>query len=160
MKVLANTPDRLILERRPWILAISILLFTLVFVAIGLSQVASGQILGSLAFGLGGGLVGFIGFWAFVRRTQVILDRGYGTVTIRRRSLFGFTQEVYPLDEVTGAEVETSSGGDTDTHRPALALDGQTGPRRVPLVQVYVSGRSAERVVATIQDWLGNGPDA
>ncbi|GGL75516.1 hypothetical protein [Wenxinia marina] len=152
MKVTGDTPERLTLERRPWILGLAIIAFTLLFVGIGAAGAAAGEIAPALAFGLGGLFIGGVAFAAFVRRTQVIFDRAEGSVTIRTRSVMGYRESVHALDDVAEAVLQISrSSKGSDTRRPALRVADGT----VPLVPVYVSGRGPRRVVTAINDWLG-----
>ena len=158
MKVLENRPGRLTMERRPWILGLALVAFTMVFVTIGIVMLASGDLSG-LAFALGGGGIGFVGIWAFVRRTRIIFDTEAGTVTIRRKSLTGYSEEALRLDQVDRASVQTSRGDKTDTHRPVLVMKEGAPDPYVPIVPVYASGRGASRVAREINTWLGSVGD-
>ena len=123
-------------------------------VGAGLIIVISGEWTG-LLFGLAGGGMGGAAFALFVRRTQAIFHRGTGQVTIRTRSVFGFSENTHPLSEVERAEVESSRNSDGQfTHRPVLIMLGEA---RVPVMDVYSSGGGATRLVAAINDWLGEG---
>ena len=158
MKVIEDRPERLTMERRPWILGLAIVAFTMVFVTVGLVMLLDGDLSG-LIFALGGGGMGVVGIWAFVRRTRIIFDTATGTVTIRRRSLTGFTEEVLPLDQVDRASVQTSRGDKTDTHRPVLVMKEGAAEPYVPIVPVYASGRGAGRAAKVINTWLGSTGD-
>ena len=158
MTVLENRPARLVLERRPWILGIGLILFTLIFVGAGIAMVTSGDLTG-LFLSLGGGGMGFVGFWAFVRRTRIIFDVDTATITIRRKTLTRFTEEVLPLAQVDRASVQTSHGDKTDTHRPVLVMTPDAPETYVPIVPVYASGRGAARAAREINTWLGVADD-
>ena len=154
MKVTRNIPEQLIIADTPWLIGIMLILFILAFVGAGLIIVISGEWTGFL-FGLAGGGMGGAAFALFVRRTQAIFHRGTGQVTIRTRSVFGFSEETHPLSEVERAEVESSRNSDGQfTHRPVLIMLGEA---RVPVMDVYSSGGGATRLVAAINDWLGEG---
>jgi len=158
MKTRHNTPDRLILERQPWVLGIGLILFTLIFVGAGIAIALAGEWQG-LFMALIGGAMGVVGFGAFVRRTQIIFDVPAGSVTIRRRNVFGFHEEAHPLTAVDRAEVQTSRSGDSNTHRPALVMWGDYDPTYIAIVPVYASGRGARRAVIEINSWLDARPE-
>lgn len=152
MKVTHNTPERLTLDDRPWIVGVLLIGFTLIFLAVGINLLLNAEVFGGLMMGGVGGGLGFLAFWGFVRRTIVFLDRAAGVVLIREASLFGQTETTYPLASVRRARVESSrSGQGSSTHRPALEMgDGS----RLPLRKAYISGQGAGRVVAALNDWL------
>lgn len=155
MKVTRNTPRHLILADTPWLIGIGISFFILCFVGIG-QLVMSQSVLGGLVFTLVGGGLGLGAFAAFVRRTQVILDRTGATVTLQRRSLFGARSTTYPLAKLTHAETERIRNKNrTRMYRAVLAFHGPAGTDYVPLMQSYATGRSAHKNVAAINDWLG-----
>lgn len=156
MKIARDTHEELVIDNVPWITSILLICFTLVFVGVGISLLLNGEWAGGLMMGgLGGGL-GLIGVAAFSERTQLWADRRAGTVALRRRTVFGRTEELRRLDEVERAVVEgstTSKGG--SVYRPALVL--RSG-MRLPLWQAYVSGQSAGRAVEAINRWLQVAP--
>jgi hypothetical protein len=161
MKIIEDTPDRLTLEDRPWILGVILAVVILIFVLIALLTVAENIWLG-LGMGLGALMFG-LAFVAFVRRVIVIFDRGAGAVVIRSVSLLGQKEQTLALPDLRGAIVETivshstrSSGGGrkrstSQTHRPSL----QTAQGVVPLTEIYSGGAGAAAAVAAINEWLG-----
>lgn len=165
MKVTHGEPAMLVIESRPWLLGILLGGFILVFVGAGLGAFAAGEGLGGLMLGVMGGGLGFLAFWAFVRRVQVILDRGRGTVTLRERSMTGMTETVMPLTDGARAFLQRGSSGGKGgpTWRPVLHLPGasadSTGPRDLPLMQSYTNGGGPRRAVSAINAWLGQADD-
>jgi hypothetical protein len=158
MKIIAESPDRLMLEDRPWILGGILVGVILFFVLIALLT-AQGNLWLGLGMGLGAAMFG-LAFVVFVRRVIVIFDRGARAVVIRSVSLLGQSEQTLALAHLRGAVVETSisrsSGGGrrsgtSKTHRPAL----QTPDGLVPLTQIYSGGPGAERAAAAINAWLG-----
>jgi hypothetical protein len=159
MRLADETPDRLMLESRPWLLG------SVLIMVITLMLVVAWATLGSepwLALGmvLGAGLFG-VAFVAFVRRVIVIFDRSAGAVVIRTASLLGQTEKTLPLANIRTVVVETSinrstgsngrSGSVSRTHRPVL--ETYDGP--VPLTEVYSGGDGATRIAETLNRWLG-----
>lgn len=158
MKTLSESPGQLVLERKPVLLAGGMIVFTLIFVGVGLATLAEGEIYGGLMFTVLGGGMGVVGLWAFVRRTMVIFNRGLGSVTIRRKWMTGYSEEVFAIADIAGADLQISRGDNSTTSRPVLQMRDGT---EVPLVQVYVSGGGARRTADGINRWLaGDDPRA
>ncbi len=157
MQVIEDTPARLVLEEKPWLIGTLLALGIVVFLALALFLFHESGWL-ALGFGLATALLALC-FVVFVQRVIVIFDRAAGALVIRTRNLMGQRERTLPLAEVTRAEVETSRSTSTSndgsrttsiTHRTVLST--KTGP--VPLTNVYSSGSSAEVNVAAINRWL------
>ena len=103
MKIVENTPDRLILGNTPWLLGLSMIAVILIFVGLGLNLVISGEILPGVMFAVVGGGLGGLAFVGFVRRTQLVLDAPGDTVTLRSRSMLGYKLREFRLSEVDSA---------------------------------------------------------
>jgi hypothetical protein len=159
MHISDDTPDRLTLESRPWILGSVLIGFILLMSMVALFNLRAEP---WLAFGmfLGVCLLG-VAFVAFVRRVIVIFDRKAGAVVIRTASLMGQSERTLPLDDIAGVAVETSisrstgsngrSGSVSRTHRPVL--ETRAGP--VPLTEVYSGGNGAAKIAEAVNRWLG-----
>lgn len=158
MKVLHDTPDRLILDETPWLIALLLAGFVLVFVGAGLF-IMSENLLFGLAFGGFGGIVGCVVMAVMVERLQIIFDRTAGTVTIRRKSMRRYTQVSHALDNLSHAELETtvSSKGDT-LARAVLILSRGMSAGRHPLNATYSNLSGPPQMVAAINTWLGSLP--
>ncbi len=158
MRIVEETPDRLVLEERPWLLGIILTISILVFCALAFGLAGT-----SLWLGLGFAVataVFALAFIAFVRRVIAIFDRPARAVVLRTASLLGQREQTIVLTDITCAEVETSrstssSGGKLSgvTHRTVLRTSG--GP--VPMTEVFSSGSGAARNAAIINRWLGTG---
>ena len=159
MKIARDTPEQFVIEDVPWGIAIGIVAFILIFVGIGLFAMLAVFFVG-LIFFVFGAAAGTLALWAFVRRTQLILDRSSGLVTWRQRTIFGMTEEHHPLSELTGAEVagvrrrDSSEGAVSGTHRVELVF----GEGRLPLTEAYSSSRAHVPVARAINDWIGAPP--
>ena len=155
MRIKTETPELLVLEDRPLLIALLLSAFLLIDVAVVFGLARQGEWAGVGMLGLGIPLMA-AGLVFFVRRTIVFFDRAAGQVTIRVASLIGQKDDSLPLAEVTGAEVQrnpSSKGG--STARPVLVL---TGGRKRPLLSVSTSGLGPSRAAAAINRWLGR-PD-
>jgi hypothetical protein len=154
MKTITDTPDTLIMEDKPWGLGLIIIAATLVFFGVGVAIAAAGEIVGGLAFVVGGIAMGTISLWAFVRQTQLWIDAGAGRVALRSRNVFGFVETTWPLGDLERAETQrsTSSKGQVQ-YRPVLVFGGETHAT-VPVIDVYFSGRSAGVTANAINTWL------
>ncbi|WP_425085605.1 hypothetical protein [Ruegeria profundi] len=160
MKVSRNNPDQLILSNTPWLIGIMLVVFILCFVGAGLFMATEGGegILFGIFFALVGGGLGFGAFCVFVRRVQVILDRRSNSILIRRQSIFGYDTVEHDLSNLSHAEVETTTssrkGTSSKMHRPVLILEKGMSAGRHPIVEAYVSGCGAQRMVDAVNAWL------
>ncbi len=160
MKVTRNTPDQLILSNTPWLIGIMLVVFILCFVGAGLFMATEGGegIFFGIFFALVGGGLGFGAFCVFVRRVQVILDRRTNSILIRRQSIFGYETVEHDLSNLSHAEVETTTstrkGTSSKMHRPVLILEKGMSAGRHPIVEAYVSGGGAQRMVDAVNGWL------
>ncbi|KZY32155.1 hypothetical protein A3731_04285 [Roseovarius sp. HI0049] len=163
MKIHRNTPDLLVAEQVPLLLAIALFAFTMAFVTPGVLLVFAGEWLGLAFGGMGGGL-GFAAICVFVERLQITLDAVARTATIRRRTVLSHREVTLPLAELVRATTEsTRSSGKTRQRlfRPTLVLDDGTGTGETlhPITEVFSSGTGAARLVAAINDWLAASRD-
>ncbi len=160
MKVTRNTPNQLILSNAPWLIGIMLVVFILCFVGAGLFMATEGGegIFFGIFFALVGGGLGFGAFCVFVRRVQVILDRRTNSIVIRRQSIFGYDTVEHDLSNLSHAEVETTTssrkGTSSKMHRPVLILEKGMSAGRHPIVEAYVSGGGAQRMVDAVNGWL------
>lgn len=153
MKVIRDTPEQLIIENRPVLLAILISLFALSFVAAGLFTMPQEPFVGA-ALASGGLVIGVVFNMAFTRRTQLILDRSKASVELRRRSWFGYSRMTWELQYLREALVQSSATDNTKTYRAALVIAGGMDPGVHPLTLVYSSGSGAKRAESAINRWL------
>ncbi|MEO1109047.1 MAG: hypothetical protein AAFX90_14125 [Pseudomonadota bacterium] len=160
MKITRNTPDQLILSNSPWLIGIMLILFTLCFVGVGLFKVSEGReaVWAGILFALFGGGLGLGAFCVFVRRVQVILDRGSNSILIRRQSVFGYDIVEHELSDLSHAEVETATPPRNTTqskmYRPVLILEKGMSAGRHPIAEAFVSGRGSQRMVDAVNGWL------
>lgn len=154
MKVTTNTPDLLIVDDKPLLLGLMLIVFILVFVGAAAMIVMSGEPWGIL-FGLIGGGMGFAAFAVFVRRVQVVFHRPEGYVELRRRNIFGGSRVRHGLDEIARAELEESRSDNGGLlWRVALVIDEGPSVGRHPVTLAYTNGRGHQRVAEAINRWL------
>ena len=154
MKVTRNTENQLIVANIPWLLGLGISVFILIFVGIGLSLVIQGEMMGFLFAIIGGG-VGAGCFVGFVRRTQIIFDRPSNQILIRRRSVFGYSQEKHVLSELEHVELESTRNSDGQTlYRPVMVFRSGKQPGNVPVVLAYTNTRGPQRITDSVNAWL------
>ena len=154
MKIRSDTPDLLIVEDRPWILGLMIILFILAFCAAGLFMILDGEWMGLPFLVIGGG-IGLVAFWAFVRRVQVVFYRPGGWAEIRRANVFRRRATRFDLEGVHHALVETSHSDGDELYRLALFVEkgGVSGTK--PLTLAYSNIGDPHSVAAAINAWLG-----
>ncbi len=157
MRIVTNSPDRLMLEEKPWLLGVIIAAAILIFVMMALLMLGDSIWMG-LAMFLGAGLFG-AAFVVFVRRVVVIFDRSAGAVVIRSVGVLGQSEQTLALADIAGVEVETTISTSTQsgrrssskTHRATLL----TRQGKVPLTEVYSGGNGAADAAQAVKGWLG-----
>lgn len=154
MKVRRNTPDLLIVEDRPWLFALMITGFTLLFCGIGLVLMMDGEWTGLVFFCAGGGL-GLGAFWAFVRRVQVVFHRPEGWIEIRRANIFRKLRSRYDLSGVHRAFLESTQGDNGTLYRVVLLIESGGVQGTKPLTLAYSNVGDHRGVAAAINAWLG-----
>jgi hypothetical protein len=156
MKVTRNTDSHLVIDSAPWLLAVILMVFA-AFPLYGGTKVIFVE--GMPGFGIGILVVGALFllpfFWAFVRRNQLILDRAQGRVIFRRRTIFGYSQNIYDLAALQHAEVQSQRSDGNDIHRMVLRFEDEVRP----FVDSYASGSGAEQMARAVNDWLGVSHD-
>ena len=157
MKITRNTPDQLILERKPFWLPLLFIAVFLLFFGIGLFVFSEEPILGTVFMLLSP--IGLVFAIIFGQRVQIILHRSAGTVTIQRRSLVRYKRTSLLLEEVKSVIVETShmtnkDGTQTEVYR--LAFDTVIGPR--PVSKTYTNVGDPFDAAKIINDWLDSPP--
>jgi hypothetical protein len=161
MKATMDTPHRLVLDDKPWLLGGMLIVAILVCVGAAMSILAAGNP-GGLVL-LGGGAMFGLAFVVFVRHTHVVFDRHAGVLTRRETTLRGTTERHVSLDRVRFAGIETTYSrrrkgrARTAMNRPVMHLRGD--PEEImPLNKVHVAGPAAREAADIINRWLGVPP--
>jgi hypothetical protein len=151
MKVIRNTPHQLILDSKPWLAGIIVIVVILVSLGVGLAAVLDGEFIFGLVFMVAGGGIGGLCFAMIIRRNQLILDRSRNLIEMRRRTMFGMKTRDFDLRDLTEAITQSSRSNEgADTHRLALMIDGHAEP----FTDVYTSGKGADRAAEVVNNWL------
>ncbi|MEL6563559.1 MAG: hypothetical protein AAFQ59_03870 [Pseudomonadota bacterium] len=147
MTVVRNLPSQLILAHAPWFLGAGLIVCIVACASAGVALLFSGQMAGLVTVLVGAAIP--LGIFALaIKRDQAIFDAISGTVTLQRRTLFGYRCMVHPLQTVRRAEMEALS----DTKRPTLTFHDRTPP--YPLVEAFSTSSAHLRATQTINDWL------
>jgi hypothetical protein len=152
MKVVHQSETLLVLEDRPWLIGILMIVMALSFAFGAMELIGSGEVLGGALMGLLGVGVPLLLGALFVQRVRLSLDRQTGLVTRTRRSVLGLTSETYPLDRLKTARVDASVDSDGTTYRMELCLVDP--PETVPFTTYYTSGKRPQRVAEAVKAWL------
>lgn len=161
MKTVADTPDTLILEDRPFALGAAIIIVAALIVALGVIVLAWGidsrskdLILPPGVTLIGGGLfMGACALWGAARHVQLWLDRPAGRAALRHRHIFGFRERRLALADLVRCEVRSITRKGQRLTRPVLIFGGETA-QDVPVVPGYHGGDWADDVAHTINTWL------
>ena len=159
MKVTRDTADQLIIENNPVWLAVFVSLFAFLFVVVGLFTLQTETFVGTV-FIIGGVVIGSVFNLAFIRRTQLILDRPRNLVELRRRSMIGYKRRTWELGHLNHAVVQSSHSGDTNTYRAALVFDDGMDAGTHPITLVYSSGSGAKRASDAVNRWTSASLDS
>lgn len=152
MKVIHCSNTQLILEDRPWLLGLLMILMAMSFLAFALALLSEGEVAGGLMLGLIGVGVPLVVGSMMVQRVRLTLDRETGLVTRTRRSVLGLTQETYPLRRLAEARVDSIRGTNGGTHRMELRLSNPPG--EVPFTSYHAGGGKAEQMAKAVNNWL------
>jgi len=153
MKVTRDTPDQLIIENNPVWLAILISIPLFVFLVVGIFTIKTDLSTG-LVFVVGSLIMGVVFNLAFIRRTQLILDRSRNLVELRRRSMLGYKKRTWELGYLDRVVIQSSNSGDSTTYRAAMVFSDGMDAGTHPITLVYSSGSGADRAAGAINRWL------
>jgi hypothetical protein len=155
MQVTQDTPELLVLDHVPWVLAIVLTVPLLIFAGAALALLVAGEWTGALG-ALAGMALWVLALLVFVERVQLILDRGAGTVTLRRRTLWRYRQDTFALTGLSRAEVQSRRGSKGGrVRRAVLVFDRGEDRGTWPVTEIFSSGPGAEHTAAAVNRWLG-----
>ena len=155
MRVLEDSPERLVLEDRPWFLGLLLAGCILFGVAMLIIGVIERDLLLAAAMAIFAA-----GAWAAfnlaVRRGRLTLDRVSGLAVWVLRTKDGLREESWPLSEVASAILQTHREEGV-SYRPALTF--RSARRPVALQAGFGPEPGARRAVEAINRFLGITPD-
>ena len=155
MKLKKNTEHTLIAEDAPWVFGILLIAFALIFSAIGIGLMASGEWMGIL-FALFGVIFAPLMFFLIVRRVQLVLYRPENWAEIRRKNLLRQSVSRYGLSEIRRAIVQSTQGENGTLYRVALIVARGGVEGDVPLTTAYSNVGKHHQVAEAINAWLGS----
>ncbi len=150
MMVCENTPERLVLERRPRILtalfgsglALSVYSFTTTWRSAAWNSLPFDWLLA--------GVLCLVGLCLFASWTRITFDRAAGTVTRSSRFPLPYSK---PLAEISGIEdvrIRTGRSSDGEHHNYYIVTRGET----IALMPVFAGAALNENIPRTIKAWL------
>ncbi|QJF52647.1 hypothetical protein [Roseobacter ponti] len=156
MKIIEDTPDRLVFESRPVLFAFMAAAMALALTAAAIGLFTSGAPGRGLLLTACLVLLAVPMIFVTFERVRVIFDAREGICTLRRRNLRGDGTRTHKLSTVIRAMVQTRKGDgeSSDAHRIALVIGADTAANRHPLTRFHVSGPAAETATDRINAWL------
>ena len=178
MKILENTPDRLVAVERPWFLAAMLAGFS---VAVGYGLITDWAGMGwptrALLLFLGAALLLVLHY--FVHWVRAEFNRGIGRIEISRRGPFYETRRQYSLKYLNRVRVDENNSEGV-TYRIVLEFDEamlaemdparradlekqqrrglrQAAPHEVPLTSYYSGVTNAGETARVLNEWVGVG---
>ena len=152
MKVIHRSDQLLVIEDRPWVIGILMIVLALVFLFGAFKLFEAGQGFGGLTMLLVGGGVPLLIGALMVRRVRLTFDRTSGVLTRVSRSVRGLTRDSYALDRLQQAQLGVSTDSDGTTYRAELRLLAPV--ETVPFTSYYTSGSRPSEIVDAVNDWL------
>ncbi|MCF1707498.1 hypothetical protein L0V05_01580 [Tabrizicola sp. J26] len=168
MRVVENTPERLVLRDIPLGPGAALLAVALLPMLWGWALARAGQMTGGL-FLIGFGVIIFLGcFGVFVQVLTVRLDRAADHAEITQTGIFGRRQTIHSLADLTGATLQSTlirrkpgdrigKAGRRLPPEPRVwrtALVRRDGTH-LPLTEAYGSQKTAGALAAALNGWFG-----
>ena len=153
MKIIHQSESQLVIEDRPWLIGILMIIMAVAFLGGSLLFFSQGEFLGGVIMGgVGVGVPLLIGI-LMVQRVRLTFDRSNGLLTRTRKSVFGLTQTQYSLHRLLRAYTGVSHGDDGPTYRMELQLNDPD--ETVPFTTYHTSGGKPAQLVSSVNEWLG-----
>jgi hypothetical protein len=153
MKIIHQSESQLVIEDRPWLIGIMMIVMAVAFLGGSLLMFSQGEMLGGAIMGLVGvGVPVLIGV-LMVQRVRLTFDRSSGLLTRTRKSVFGLTQKQYSLHRLLRAYTGVSHGDDGPTYRLELQLNEPD--ETVPFTTYHTSGGKPAALTEAVNQWLG-----
>ena len=153
MKVIQNTPEMLVIEDRPVVLALMLSAFALALTAVCLVTFDQGMPLASIVSGAFAALL-FAILGRTIKRIRLFLDARHDLFSVRTQGVRGTTTISYPLAALQRAIVQESRASDSTTYRLAYVIDRGDKRGTHPLTDHFTGGRGPAQGADVINDWL------
>ena len=156
MKVTRTTPTLLIVENTPWLFALLISIMALIAVTVGIIALTTGSIIGGIVVLSVSALIFPVFLYFIVQRVQIILNTTQNTMTIRKRTLLGYTNVTHDLHDLSHAELDTNYDDDdgSQTHCPIFVLNGGMSAGKHKMTATHQSGHGPGQIVDGVNEWL------
>ncbi|MEO0655207.1 MAG: hypothetical protein AAFY77_10095 [Pseudomonadota bacterium] len=152
VKVLQDTPDATVIEDRPWVLGLCLIVAMIGSLGLLIPAWRDGDpLLGAVALVLAGG--SWAAFRLAIRRSRLTLGAD-GTAQLSVHARNGWTHRNFAPGTLRAA-IETNRSGDGDTTRPVLLIDSADGVERIPLTAYFATSATHDEAVARINAWAG-----
>lgn len=167
MKIKRESDTQLILEGKPWLMSVVLVVMIVASIGMGLMFVGIGIESGVAIFVIMGIIAPAVGIVmctmamrVFIQRKQIIFDRVAGTITFRTKGMQGYTEVVHDLSHLEHAVLKTSRSAEGDTlTRAVIVLSGGMSAGEHGLSNVSTTGNGARNAVNAINRWIENGKD-
>ncbi|MEP4959678.1 MAG: hypothetical protein ABJQ70_14380 [Roseobacter sp.] len=156
MRMIQQTPEQLVLLHRPIMLSIGLVFLCLCLLAAGMWNITDGAWgKAGIAF-LAAAALAAPAIWFAMERIDVEFDSTRGTCTVQTRHLSGSSQELYRLDQVEEATLQSHKGPGygAGAHRIALVLAPGRPEDIRPLISGYGGERGVKDLAQRINSWL------
>jgi hypothetical protein len=157
MKIVTDTPDRLVLGDRPLAVGIMLVATILLLAAAGLATLFSGNWPAGLMLLAGAGAF-YVPFAVFVVQTVAVFDRPTGTGVLRRKSVRRQTEDSFPLTAIRIARLDRRERRENNGRRTVrlarIALHLADG-RTLHLPEAHVGGPAVPAAADALRRWLG-----
>lgn len=155
MKIIQHTDDTLIIEEKPWLAAVVMGGFALLFLVLGILMLVDLLAGGFILLAISGAI--FLAVYRLVEHFQLIFSRPDQTVEFHNKSLYQDKWKKYPLSEINGSYVvekhSTSTNG-TTTKMSRITLTRTNGSEQLPVTNSYTSGEQYQQISEVINAWL------
>ena len=155
MKIIEDTPDRLVVEDRPILIGLILtvsLVFSVYLIFVGYSEGRMFLLFAMLFFAAGA----LLAFLTVVKRTRLVLDRTSGRMILRVASSRKTDETREPLKSVNRAVVQETHSTDSRGSRIVLTFEGR---KSLPLTNHFSGGTAPEHVVDRINAFLEKPTD-
>ena len=154
MKVTHNSPDRLAISAAPWGTGLTFIAIELAVIWYAMHLHGRGD--GATGILIVTGVTALLGLLTilFIKRNDLVFDRGAGVVVHRCRSVFHSTVTEHKIADVLGAHVHIRTDPESGPLHKVTLIMKDEGEHLYHFTEAYSTKSSTETVVNTINTWL------